>query len=113
MHNLQATQTTRTFPKVELFLDIMQVVSSIGSGNIIVEFFSAAMAFNVCRYRSCRACGDSDMTSAASLSARDEFISPSAAITYKTMINILLKQCGEDSSWVVQLAALIVFASTT
>ena len=48
-------QTTRTLPIAERFFDIIGVVSSIGSGNMIVEFFSAAMAFNVCKYRSCRA----------------------------------------------------------
>jgi hypothetical protein len=78
----QDVQTTRTFPIEELFFEIKDVVSSIGSGKMMVEFFSAAMAFNVCRYRSCRACGDSAITSAASFRARDEFISPSAAITY-------------------------------
>jgi len=35
-----------------------------------------------CRYRSWRAAGDSEMTSEASLSARDAFCSPSAAITF-------------------------------
>ncbi len=54
-----------------------------GSGNMIVEFFSAEMVLRVCKYRSWRAEGDSLMTSAASLSAREAFCSPSAAITCK------------------------------
>lgn len=37
---------------------------------------------SVCKYRSCRADGDSAITSAASLKARDAFCSPSATITY-------------------------------
>jgi hypothetical protein len=54
---------------------------SIGSGKITVEFFSAEMLFSVCRYRSCRAPGESCMTSAASFKALEAFISPSAATT--------------------------------
>ena len=50
----------------------------------MVEFFSADIVFSVCRYRSCRADGDSLMMSAASFRARDAFCSPSAATTYKT-----------------------------
>lgn len=57
------------------------VSSSIGKGKIIVEFFSAEMLLSVCRYRSCNADGLADMISEASLSAREDFISPSAAIT--------------------------------
>ena len=78
---------------------------SIGTGKMMVEFFSAEIVFRVWRYRSwkrkkhvgvkgmCRECyrlgfpltcsaeGLSDMTSEASLSALDAFCSPSAAIT--------------------------------
>ena len=54
-----------------------------GSGKMIVEFFSAEMVVRVWRYRSWRAEGDSEMISAASFSAREAFISPSAAMTYK------------------------------
>ena len=50
---------------------------------MIVEFFSAEMVFKVCKYRSCIADGDSFITSAASLRARDAFCSPSAAMTCK------------------------------
>lgn len=56
--------------------------SSIGSGKTIVEFFSAAMLFKVWRYLSWIADEDSLRISAASLSARDDLCSPSAAITY-------------------------------
>ena len=55
--------------------------NSNGIGKTIVEFFSAAIEFKVWRYLNCRAAGDSEMTSAASLSALDAFCSPSAAIT--------------------------------
>ena len=48
---------------------------------MIVEFFSAEMDVSVWRYRSWRAEGDSEMMSAASFSAREAFISPSAAMT--------------------------------
>ena len=60
---------------------------SIGSGKIIVEFFSAEIVFSVCRYRNCRAALDCAMTSAASFNDLDARCSPSAAITYK-YINI-------------------------
>ena len=56
----------------------------------MVEFFSAEMVCKVCKYRSCNACGDSWMTSAASFKALAAFISPSAAITYKTFFNIII-----------------------
>lgn len=57
-------------------------IKSMGSGNIIVEFFSADIVFSVWRYRSCRAAGDWAITSAASFNALADFCSPSAAITY-------------------------------
>ena len=50
---------------------------------MIVEFFSAEIDVSVWRYRSWRAEGDSEMMSAASFSAREAFISPSAAMTWK------------------------------
>ena len=49
----------------------------------MVEFFSAEIVFNVCRYRSCIADGVSAIMSAASFRERDAVISPSAAITWK------------------------------
>lgn len=54
---------------------------SIGRGNTMVEFFSAEMVLRVCRYRSCKAEGDSLIMFAASLRAREAWCSPSAAIT--------------------------------
>ena len=54
---------------------------SIGRGKIIVEFFSAAMVLNVCRYLSCSATGDSAITLAASFRALEALCSPSAAMT--------------------------------
>ena len=60
-----------------IMLDIM----SIGRGNMMVEFFSAEILVSVCRYLSCIEFGDSLITSAASFSFLDAFISPSAAIT--------------------------------
>ena len=64
------------------FLDPKPLNKSIGRGNMMVEFFSAEMELRVCRYRSCKAAGDWDMMSAASLRARAAFCSPSAAITW-------------------------------
>ena len=58
-------------------------MNSTGIGKTMVEFFSAEIVFNVCRYRSCIADGVSAMMSAASFRERDAVISPSAAITWK------------------------------
>lgn len=55
--------------------------NSIGTGKTIVEFFSAAIELNVCKYLNCRAAGDAIITSAASFNAREARCSPSAAIT--------------------------------
>ena len=49
----------------------------------MVEFFSAEMVLSVWRYRSCKAEGDSDMTSEASFNERAASRSPFAAITCK------------------------------
>ena len=58
-------------------------MNSTGIGKTMVEFFSAEIVFNVCRYRSCIADGVSAMMSAASFKEREAVISPSAAITWK------------------------------
>ena len=58
-------------------------MNSMGIGKTMVEFFSAEIVFNVCRYRSCIADGVSAIMSAASFRERDAVISPSAAITWK------------------------------
>ena len=63
--------------------------SSIGSGNMMVEFFSADIVLNVCRYRSWRADEDLLMTSDASLSACAAWFSPSAAITCNALQGII------------------------
>ena len=57
-------------------------MKSMGSGKMIVEFFSAEMVLRVWRYRSCKALLESSMMSEASLRARAALNSPSAAITY-------------------------------
>ncbi len=54
----------------------------LGTGKMIVELFSADICVNVCKYRNCKAIGDSAMTSAASFNCLDAFCSPSAAITF-------------------------------
>lgn len=64
--------------------------SSIGNGNTMVEFFSAAMLFNVCRYLNCMADDDSLRISAASFSALDDLCSPSAAMTFIYLLLLLL-----------------------
>lgn len=56
-------------------------IRSMGIGKMIVEFFSAEILLSVCKYLNCKAAGFSAITSAASFSALDAFISPSAAIT--------------------------------
>lgn len=72
---------------------------SMGRGKTMVEFFSAAIVVSVCRYRSCRAAGDSVITMEASFRALDAFISPSAAITYGEgrrgqLANSMVPPCG-------------------
>ena len=52
-----------------------------GSGKMIVEFFSAEMVLRVWRYLSCMAEGQRLMISAAAFSAALDLCSPSAAIT--------------------------------
>lgn len=60
---------------------IPRIISN-GNGKMIVEFFSDAMLFNVCKYRSCNAAGLLQIISDACFNASDDFISPSAAITF-------------------------------
>ncbi|TNN48711.1 hypothetical protein EYF80_041079 [Liparis tanakae] len=69
------TDILRLLPLLYLMKPL--IISS-GSGKMMVEFFSAAMVLSVCRPD-----GDSAITSDASFSARDAFISPSAAITWR------------------------------
>ena len=59
----------------------MCLINSIGNGKMIVEFFSAEILVNVCKYLNWRAAGDSEMISEASFKALEAFCSPSAAIT--------------------------------
>ena len=56
-------------------------INSIGSGKMMVEFFSAEIWVSVWRYLSCRADLDSEMISEASFRALEAFCSPSAAMT--------------------------------
>ena len=63
---------------------------SIGTGNMMVLFFSAEMLLRVCRYRSCKAPGLSVIISLAALRAALAFCSPSAAITWHDFQNILI-----------------------
>jgi len=56
-------------------------MKSIGSGNMMVLFLSAAMLLRVWRYLSWRAVPDWEMTSAASFRDLEALCSPSAAIT--------------------------------
>lgn len=49
---------------------------------MMVEFFSEAILLSVWRYRSCRAAGEVHIMSEACFNANDDFISPSAAITF-------------------------------
>ena len=53
-----------------------------GTGNIIVLFFSAEILLSVWRYLSCKAPGLAAIISLAALRAELAFCSPSAAITY-------------------------------
>ena len=66
---------------------------SIGMGKRMVELRSAAMALRVWRYLSCRAEGDSAITSAASFRALEAFNSPSAAITWVGGVRFV---CGAE-----------------
>ena len=52
-----------------------------GTGKMMVEFFSAEILFRVCRYLNCRADGLQAIISDAALRAALAFCSPSAAIT--------------------------------
>lgn len=57
-------------------------IISNGIGKTIVEFFSCAILFSVCKYRSCNAAPDCEITSDASFNDWDAFFSPSAAIIF-------------------------------
>ena len=60
----------------------LKLATLIGMGNITVDDCSVEIPVSVCRYLSCRACGDFSMTSAAFVRAPEAFFSPSAAITF-------------------------------
>lgn len=82
-------EKVREWPKRErevllhhLFARVKAVINSTGTGNTMVEFFSAEMDWRVCRYLSCRAAGDAMMISLACRKACADFCSPSAAITF-------------------------------
>ena len=62
---------------------------SIGTGKMMVEFFSADIVLRVWRYLSCNADGDSDITSEASFNERAASRSPLAAITFNEMEKII------------------------
>lgn len=88
-------------------------MKSMGRGKIIVEFFSADIEFNVCKYRNCRAEDDSAITSEASLRALDAFCSPSAAMTFArasraASASAAMARC----SWTGRRASLISTLST-
>ena len=79
-----------------------------GTGNITVEFLSAAMVLRVCRYLSWMAAGDLAMISAASFKARDAFCSPSAAITFARAsrddsASAAMALCAEVNKWESQV----------
>lgn len=73
-----------TFPYVTNHLSFFPSMNwlsiSMGTGKIMVEFFSADRWVRVWRYLSCRAALLVEMTSEAILSASEAFISPSAAM---------------------------------
>ena len=58
------------------------LINSTGTGKMIVEFFSAEIDWRVWRYLNCRAAGESIIIWEASLRARADFCSPSAAMTF-------------------------------
>jgi len=57
---------------------------------IIVEFFSAATEFNVCKNLNCKAAGESASIVAASFNELLARCSPSAAITFKFIFEFSL-----------------------
>ena len=64
-----------------LYLLLKLANNSIGKGKMIVEFFSDEMLVKVCKYRNCKAAGESDIISDASFKALEALCSPSAAMT--------------------------------
>ena len=64
----------------ELFL-FKPLKTSIGTGNMMVEFFSQEIELRVCRYLSCIAAWLPAIVSLAALRATLALFSPSAAIT--------------------------------
>jgi hypothetical protein len=77
----------KTFEKIDWYLRINKIDNKkinydnyfcIITGKIIVELFSTAISFKVCKYLSCNAIGDILITTAASFSATAAFFSHSA-----------------------------------
>ena len=77
-----------------LLWPMMHEMTSIGTGKMMVELFSAEMLFRVCRYRSWSAAGLSATTSAACLRALLALCSPSAAITWPFSVQDSRIICG-------------------
>ena len=61
---------------------------SIGTGKMMVEFFSAEMELRVWRYLSWRAPGLQVIISLAALKAELAFCSPSAAMTWNSSLRL-------------------------